>query len=62
MGIHCYASEKRDPIKEGMIKLKNKFEKENLIGIGGSSKVKCNITLIILYNLIGLENNRKKHK
>ena len=43
MGVHCYASEKRDPIKEGMIKLKNKFEKENLIGIGGSSKVKCNI-------------------
>ena len=40
MGIRCYSIDKTDPLKERMIKLKNNFEKINLIGVGGSSKVK----------------------
>ena len=40
MGIHCYNfDDKRDHLKEKMIKLKKNFQKQNLIGIGASSKV-----------------------
>ena len=64
MGTRCYTFDKIDPLKEKMIILKNNFEKVNIIGIGGSSKVKCNILIskVIIYLLIGVENNRKKYK
>jgi hypothetical protein len=40
MGIHCYNfDDNRDHLKEKMIKLKNNFQKQNLIGISASSKV-----------------------
>ena len=45
MGMRCYSLDKSDPYKERIIKLKNNFEKVDLIGIGGSSKVKCNILI-----------------
>ena len=45
MGTRCYTFDKNDPLKEKMIILKNNFEKVNIIGIGGSSKVKCNILI-----------------
>ena len=45
MGTRCYTLDKNDPLKEKMIILKNNFEKVNIIGIGGSSKVKCNILI-----------------
>ena len=64
MGTRCYTFDKNDPLKEKMIILKNNFEKVNIIGIGGSSKVKFNILIskLIIYLLIGVENNRKKYK
>ena len=41
MGITCYEVNKRNNLfKESMVKLKNNFEKKDLIGIGSSSKVK----------------------
>ena len=40
MGIDCNEVNKRNPLKEKMVKLKNNFEKKDLIGIGSSSKVK----------------------
>ena len=40
MGINCYEANKRNPLKEKMVKLKNNFEKMYLIGTGSSSKVK----------------------
>ena len=46
MGVRCYASHERDFLKEKMLKLQNSFEKKNIIGIGSSSKVKCNILII----------------
>ena len=45
MGIRCFSFDKNDPLKAKMINLKNNFEKVNLIGIGGSSKVKLNILI-----------------
>ena len=46
MGVRCYTSNEGDSTKDKMNKLKNSFEKKNLIGIGSSSKVKCNILII----------------
>ena len=40
MGNDSYEVNKRNPFKEKMFKLKNNFEKKDLIGIGSSSKVK----------------------
>ncbi len=51
MGVHCYTSHEGDSIKHITLKLKNSFEKKSLIGIGGSSKVKCNILILILFLL-----------
>ena len=45
MGTRCYTLDKNDPLKEKMIILKSNFEKVNIFGIGGSSKVKCNILI-----------------
>ena len=63
MEYDCYEVNKRNPFKEKMFKLKNNFEKKDLIGIGSSSKVKWNIIIINkLFHLIGLENTRKDNK
>ena len=43
MGINCYSDNGRNSSIQKMVKLKNNFEKKELIGLGGSSKVKCNI-------------------
>ena len=43
MGLYCYSLEKKDPLSDKMNQLKNNIEKKNLIGTGGSSKVKYNI-------------------
>ena len=43
--MRCFSFDKSDPLKSKMINLKNNFEKVNLIGIGGSSKVKLNILI-----------------
>ena len=45
MGTRCYTFDKSDPLKEKMFILKNNFEKVNIIGIGGSSKVKFDILI-----------------
>jgi len=45
MGMRCFSFDKNDPLKTKMINLKNNFEKVNIIGIGGSSKVKLNILI-----------------
>ena len=61
--MRCFSFDKNDPLKAKMINLKNNFEKVNIIGIGGSSKVKLNILInnyFLLLGILGLENNRKK--
>ena len=52
MGMRCFSFDKNDPLKAKMINLKNNFEKVNLIGIGGSSKVKLNILIINYFFII----------
>ena len=52
MGIRCFSFDKNDPLKAKMINLKNNFEKVNLIGIGGSSKVKLNILITNYFYII----------
>ena len=58
MGIYCYSIDRKDPLTEKMSKLKNDIEKKNLIGTGGSSKVKFKILITKnIFSFIGLENN-----
>ena len=52
MGMRCFSFDKNDPLKAKMINLKNNFEKVNIIGIGGSSKVKLNILIINYFFII----------
>ena len=52
MGIYCYSIDRKDPLTEKISKLKNNIEKKNLIGTGGSSKVKFKILItenILIY-------------
>ena len=51
MGLYCYSLEKKDPLNEKMNQIKNNIEKKNLIGTGGSSKVKYKLMRLNNFNL-----------
>ena len=51
MGIYCYSIDRKDPLNEKMNQIKNNIEKKNLIGTGGSSKVKYKLKRLNNFNL-----------